>query len=244
MLETAVGPWAALLLLGGLHGMNPGMGWLFAVALGLQEGQGRAVWRALPPLMGGHALAVAAAVAVAGVLGLAIAPVAVRWVVAAALLSMGLLQLFRRRHPRYGGMRVGARDLVIWSFLMASAHGAGLMALPFVPTAPAGADAAGAEYAASSGAGAAALLAGHHDHAGHGARPAATSEGGTREHGAAWLALIATLVHTAGYLLVTGIVAVVVYHRVGLRLLRKTWINLDRIWAGALVATALLVVMT
>jgi hypothetical protein len=71
-----------------------------------------------------------------------------------------------------------------------------------------------------------------------------TSEGGTREHGAAWLALIATLVHTAGYLLVTGIVAVVVYHRVGLRLLRKTWINLDRIWAGALVATALLVVMT
>jgi hypothetical protein len=239
MLETAIGPWAALLLLGGLHGINPGMGWLFAVALGLQEGRGRAVWRALPPLMGGHALAVAVAVAMAGVLGLVIVPGAVRWAVATALLGMGLFHLLRRRHPRYGGMRVGARDLVIWSFLMASAHGAGLMALPFVPTTP-----VAEAHEGPSGAGPAGLLAGHHAHAGHGARPGVTPEGSTREHGAAWLALIATLVHTAGYMLVTGIVAGVVYHRVGLRLLRKTWINLDRIWAGALVATALLVIMT
>jgi hypothetical protein len=230
MLETSVGPWAALLLLGGLHGINPGMGWLFAVALGLQEGNGRAVWRALPPLMGGHALAVAAAVAVAGVIGLVVAPAALRWAVAAALLAMGLFHLLRHRHPRYGGMRVGARDLVIWSFLMASAHGAGLMALPFVPTATR----AEVEQPAA--------FTGHHSHTAHAA--VAPASGPASSPGAGWLALMATLVHTAGYLAVTGAVAGVVYHRLGLRLLRTSWINLNRIWAGALVATALLVVVT
>jgi hypothetical protein len=230
MLETTVGPWAALLLLGGLHGINPGMGWLFAVALGLQEGNGRAVWRALPPLMGGHALAVAAAVAAAGVIGLVVAPAALRWLVAAALLAMGLFQLLRHRHPRYGGMRVGARDLVIWSFLMASAHGAGLMALPFVPTA----ERAQAQEVV--------IFAGHHSHGPHGIAQPGTAQASSP--GSGWLALMATLVHTAGYLAVTGAVAGIVYHRLGLRLLRTSWINLDRIWAGALVATALLVVVT
>ena len=59
-------PWLTLLLLGALHGLNPGMGWLFAVALGFQEREGRAVWRALPPLAAGHALAVGRGPAAAG----------------------------------------------------------------------------------------------------------------------------------------------------------------------------------
>jgi hypothetical protein len=144
MLETMLGPWLGLFLLGGLHGVNPGMGWLFAVALGLQEGSGRAVWRALPPMAVGHALAVAVAIALAALLCLLLAAVELRWLVAAALGGTGLLHLLRRRHPRYGGMRVGARQLVVWSFLMASAHGAGLMAVPFLPAAALDARAPGA----------------------------------------------------------------------------------------------------
>ena len=130
-------PWAALAFLGAIHGLNPGMGWLFAVARGLQERDRRAVWGALLPLAAGHALAIAAAIAVAAVLGLALPADGLRWMVAATLLVFGLLRLRRHRHPRGMGMRVGSGDLTLWSFLMASAHGAGLVALPFVLTATA-----------------------------------------------------------------------------------------------------------
>ncbi|HXV91637.1 MAG TPA: hypothetical protein VD707_09740 [Gemmatimonadales bacterium] len=207
--------WPVLLGLGALHGLNPGMGWLFAVALGLQEGKGRAVWRALPPLAAGHAAAIAAAVAVAGLAGMVVPPGALRWLVAALLLGLGVARLVRGRHPRWGGMRVGSREIAVWSFLMAAAHGAGLMVLPV-------------------------LLEGqapptvHAHHAG----------GATAVAGAAPLGgLAATLVHTAGYLLVCGVVAAVVYRRFGLRWLRRGWVNLDAVWAAALVVTAVVTVV-
>ena len=212
----------ALLALGALHGINPAMGWLFAVALGLQEQARRAVWRALLPLAAGHALAVAAAIAVGLALGRVLAPEDLRWGVAAALCGAGVFHLARHRHPRWGGMRVGMRDLAIWSFLMASAHGAGLMALPFVLGAAAG----GGVHAARAAAG----------HASHAAAVPALA-------GGPLLGLAATAVHTAGYLAVTGIVAVVVYEKLGLRLLGRLWFNVDRVWAGALIATALFTVV-
>ena len=214
-------PWVVLLLLGAAHGVNPGMGWLFAVALGLQEGERRAVWRALLPLAAGHALAVAAAVALATVAGMVLPLAHLRWAVAAALLAMGVFHWNRHRHPRWGGMRVGARDLVVWSFLMATAHGAGLMALPFAL-------------------GAGAVQGPHAAHASHGASAAALADA-VAPASAELVAVLATAVHAAGYLLVTGLLAVIVYERVGLRLLRRAWINLDRLWAAALVATAALV---
>jgi hypothetical protein len=244
MLDTTFASWTALLVLGVLHGVNPGMGWLFAVALGLQEEDGRAVWRSLGPLALGHALAVAVALAVAALVGLVIPLASLRWVVAGALFGMGVLHLRRHRHPRWGGMRVGPRDLVIWSFLMASAHGAGLMALPFVPGAE---PAVGTVHAAPQGTasavpkGAEALVAGqvhvhpptapdrHAAHARH-----SSGDGG-------WLGLLAALVHTAGYLLATGTIAAVVFHRLGLRLLQRAWLNLDAVWAGALIVTAVLI---
>jgi len=58
-----------------------------------------------------------------------------------------------------------------------------------------------------------------------------------------WSGIWATLVHTAGYLLVTGLLAVIVYEKVGVRFLRKAWINLDLIWAGALVVTGVAMVV-
>lgn len=124
--------WGMLLALGAFHGINPGMGWLFAVALGMQEGRRSAVLRALVPLTAGHALAVVVAVGAALAIGVAIPLVWLRWMIAGALVSLGVLRLFRHRHPRWAGMRVSMGGLTVWSFLMATAHGAGLMVVPVV----------------------------------------------------------------------------------------------------------------
>jgi hypothetical protein len=222
--SATVWPWAALALLGAVHGLNPGMGWLFAVARGLQERDRRAVWGALLPLAAGHALAIAAAIAVAAVLGLAVPAGALRWTVGATLLVFGLLRLRRHRHPRGMGMRVGAGDLTLWSFLMASAHGAGLMALPFVLAAT------GSTAAVTS-------------HGAHGAAAAHAAIMAGLSHGAA-AGLLSTVAHTGGYLLVLVLTATLVYERLGLRLLRTAWINLDLVWSVALTGTAVLTVLT
>ena len=192
--ESTSHAWPALLALGALHGLNPGMGWLFAVGLGLQERDRRAVWGALGPLALGHALAIAAAVLLAAALGTVLPLGALRWVVAAVLVGFGARRLVRHHHVRFGGMRMTRRELTAWSFLMASAHGAGLMVLPLVLGAAPG--------------------------------PAA-----------------APLVHTAGYLVVTGVLAVVIYEKVGLRVLRRAWVNLDPVWAAALIATGVATVL-
>jgi hypothetical protein len=140
-------------------------------------------------------------------------------VVAAVLFGLGVAKLVRNRHPRFGGMAVGSRDVAVWSFLMASAHGAGLMVVPFLlrvvrPEATMGAA-----------------------HAGHGAHSVVVA-GVLPSVPAAGLGV--ALVHTAGYLLVTGLMAVVVYEWLGLRLLGKAWFNVDRLWAGALMVTAVI----
>ncbi|HSR51113.1 MAG TPA: hypothetical protein VLV83_09810 [Acidobacteriota bacterium] len=204
--------WPALFLLGAYHGINPGMGWLFAVALGMQERSSRAVWRALPPIALGHGISIAAMVAVAALVQVVISFWWLKVAMAGLLVALGLLRLVRSRHPRFGGMQVGFRDLTIWSFLMASAHGAGLMVLPILYGAPLGEGAPSAS--------------GHHLGMVSGQ-----------------MGLLAVLVHTAGYLIVTGFVAWVVYEKLGLALLRRAWLNLDLLWSLALIATGLLVLL-
>lgn len=208
----------ALLSLGALHGLNPGMGWLFAVALGVQQGDRRAVWRALGPLAIGHALAIAAAVAIALGLGVVLPSAGVRWGAAALLVGLGVWQLRGHRHiagiGRWRvGLRANGRELAVWSFVVATAHGAGLMAAPFAMRA-----------AGASG----------HMHASHSVALASTAS-------VDWPTLWATSVHTAGYLLVTAVLAVVVYERAALHLVRRAWINFDLVWAGALVLTGVAV---
>jgi hypothetical protein len=198
-----------VLLLGAYHGINPGMGWLFAVALGMQEQKGSAVARSLLPIALGHALAIGAVVLAAAFLGMAVPLAAIRYPVAAILAGLGIYCLIRHRHPRWVRMQVGFRDLTVWSFLIASAHGAGLMLLPVLL--------AGSTVEAGESAG--------HHHASVAAGPLA--------------GLLATGLHTLGYLVVTGLVAWVVYRKFGLALLRKTWFNLDLIWAAALVVSGL-----
>jgi hypothetical protein len=123
-------PWLALILLGAYHGLNPAMGWLFAVALGLQEGRREAVLKAFWPIALGHMAAVALVVAAVLALQVAVPLDVLRYLAAGVLIAFGLYKLIRRKHPRWVGMRVGFKDLTLWSFIMASAHGAGLMLVP------------------------------------------------------------------------------------------------------------------
>lgn len=217
---TAPAEWTSIGLLGGLHGVNPAMGWLFAVSLGLQAQSSRAVWSALPPLALGHALAVAVALAGAAMLGVVLPLGSVRWIAAAALLGFGVWHLRSHAHPRWGvgGMCVGPGRLTMWSFLVSSAHGAGLMVLPFVLPGIS-ATASGAAHVHSTTA-----------HAAHMAG-VAMSAGQTT-------ALLATLLHTLSYIVVSGAIAYVVYQHLGLRFLRSAWINMNIIWAVALIVTA------
>jgi len=152
-LATPAWAWLLLLALGAFHGLNPAMGWLFAVALGLQEKTGRAVARAIPPLALGHLVSMGAVVGLVALLRIQIPTQWVRIAVAVVLLGVGLLKLISSRHPRWarwGGMRVGFRDLTIWSFLTASAHGAGLMLLPVVLALPPGEQSHAMHHAAAS----------------------------------------------------------------------------------------------
>jgi hypothetical protein len=107
------------------------MGWLFALALGLQEHRRRAVLAALIPIALGHALSVGLVALLLAAAGLAVAVRGLGLATAVALIAFGLFRLARPfAHPRWVGMRVGFGDLVLWSFLMATAHGAGLMLAP------------------------------------------------------------------------------------------------------------------
>ena len=206
--------WQAMVLLGAYHGINPGMGWLFAVALGMQHGSARGVWRALPPIALGHAASVGVILLTATLAGFVVPLDGLRVIVALMLMTLGLYRLCRHRHPRYGGMQVGFRDLTAWSFLMASAHGAGFMVLPFVMPTPD------------------ALSAASHVHASHAAAAGAT---------VATTGATAVAVHTLAYLAVMAAAAWIVYRRLGLGVLRKAWFNTDWLWAGALVVPGVVV---
>jgi hypothetical protein len=212
-------PWLVLLGLGAFHGINPGMGWLFAVALGLQEQRRSAVWSALPPIAVGHALSVGLVIALVVVIRASISHQVLRWVAAAVLIGFGIYRLARARHPRWVGMRVGFRDLTLWSFLMASAHGAGLMLVPvFLGT-----------------------MHAEETHTGHGAHSAHGADLNLLNH--PWLAAVAVIVHTLGHLVVAGLVAMIVYEKLGVRILRRAWFNFDLAWAVALVVSGLVTVL-
>jgi hypothetical protein len=208
--------WNAVLFLGAYHGINPGMGWLFAVALGMQQGSARGVWRALPPIALGHMASVGAVLLVAGLAQMVVPLPILKIVIACVLVSFGLYRLWRHRHPRFGGMQVGFRDLTVWSFLMASAHGAGLMVLPFVMGM--------SDHVLAAGGG----------HAHHAAAMTAPVP---------WVGAVALSLHTLTYLVVLAFAAWIVYSKLGLALLRTAWFNLDWLWAGALVATGAVVLL-
>jgi hypothetical protein len=202
-------PWAILVLLGAYHGLNPAMGWLFALALGLQEKRRSAVIASLLPIAAGHAAAIGVAILALRAFQQFIPMSVLKWGVAAILFALGAYRMFRASHPRTSGMRVGGKDLLVWSFLMASAHGAGLMLLPVLLSQP--------------------MLGKTHAMMGGGAavpQPLHTS-----------VILLAVLVHTVSMLCVAGILAFLFfesYEKLGLRWLQSAWFNFDLLWAIAL----------
>ncbi len=124
-------PWIAVAALGAYHGIDPSMGWLFAVALGLQERRRATVIWALVPIAIGHLISIAVVVAIIAELRSVIALDWLRPIGAAALVTFGVFRFLRpMAHPRWVAMRVNSVELALWSFLMASAHGAGLMLFP------------------------------------------------------------------------------------------------------------------
>ena len=210
--------WALLAIvgLGAYHGLNPAMGWLFAVALGMQERDRGAVLKALGPIALGHELSL---IVVAGlVLGLGVLAdsAVLRLVAGAALIGFGVFRFVRpRAHPRWTTMRVNRRELTWWSFLMSSAHGAGLMVAPVL--------------------------------IGAGAADAAASEHGleaARDGAPFLLSGLGLTLHVVAMVAVMAAIAVVVYEKVGVNVLRKAWINLDGVWAGAFVVAGLLTLFT
>ena len=217
----AAAPWLTVALLGAFHGINPAMGWLFAVGRGLHTGERRAVFEALPPIALGHFLSIAGVALLAGSVGFLLDARVVRWACAALLLAFGVLLLARKIKHKWFGMQVGFGGLTGWSFLMASAHGAGLMVVPAVLSLPT-----------------VALVC----HVGS-PRVAVASAGVAAAGSALGQGLAAVAVHTLSLLVVAAATAVLVYDRLGLRLLKKAWINLDALWALALIAAAIFVLL-
>jgi hypothetical protein len=230
-------PWLTLFGLGAYHGINPGMGWLFAVALGLQEKSRRAVLAALVPVALGHALSIGVVVGLLWLAQASLPEKALRVGAAVFLLGFGLYRLVRSRHPAWVGMRVNFRDLTLWSFIMASAHGAGLMLVPILLGWFYGNPAqhsASPEYLPPAG------HLGHGgpvEHAGH--LSAHQMESITGPLG--WLAAVG--VHSAGHLLVAALIALLVYEKLGLALLRRAWFNLDLLWVIALLMSGVLILL-
>ena len=199
--------WFAIAGLGVFHGINPAMGWLFAVALGLHRHSRKAVLLAIPPMALGHALSIGIVAALVLTTGMVVDSHLIRIASGALLVAWAVFQVrYGHRHRVRIGMTTGFTGLVLWSFLMASAHGAGLMLIP-------------------------ALI------------PLCGSMAGLSS-GALLVSLAAVGLHTLATLLVTGAIALLVYDWLGVGVLRRGWINFDRLWTIGLAGTGVLLIAT
>ncbi|GHD36833.1 hypothetical protein [Nocardiopsis kunsanensis] len=229
---TAAQLWT-LIALGAFHGLHPGMGWMLAVARGLQEGGRAEVLRSLPMVALGHAGAVAIAAVAITVTGSLSASVLLPVVCGTAIALYGLWMLLGRRHYHWREIRLPLWQVGTWAFLMSSAHGAGLMLFPVM---------------------AGQLTHVHHDHGSHEAHNGDGGAGASAEVGSTtvpegswslWDAtvtgLFATGVHTSAMLGAAGVAALIAYDFFGVPALRWRGVTMDRIWALTLVAGGLFV---
>jgi hypothetical protein len=188
---------------------------LFAVGLGLQRRSRAAVLCSLLPIALGHALSIALIVVAVGMLRAFVDFRMLQVGAAITLIAFGLLR-FLARHRARVGMQVSGGDLLIWSFLMATAHGAGLMLLPVLLQMPIG----------------------------MGVPPHAHMAPATEIGNSAMTGIAAVAVHTGAMLAVAGAIAVSVYEWVGLAFLRRGWINLDWLWAIALIGAGVILLVS
>jgi hypothetical protein len=131
-------PWVSLIGLGAFHGLNPAMGWLFSVGLGLQyKSRTKVLWSLLPIALG-HALSIAVAVAAVVILRERLDVQRLQWAAASMLIAFGVYRLAVRHRPPRASMQADFFDLALWSFLLATGHGAGLMLMPVLLHMPGG----------------------------------------------------------------------------------------------------------
>ena len=205
-MSTATALWGAVVASGIYHGINPGMGWPLAVAAALMDRAPQSLLRALLALATGHLLAMAAMlVPFAALMALADWQREIRIAAAGLVIALGLYLLVNRRHPRILA-RVPPTRLALWSFLAATAHGAGLMLVPIYLGLCRSPDVDAGHAAASQ------LMSGN----------AAT-------------ALLVAAAHTGAMTLTGGLLALAVYRWLGLRFLSRGWLNLDLLWALSLI---------
>jgi len=201
-------PWLILIALGAFHGLNPAMGWFFAAALGLYRKSRRVVLISLIPIALGHALAIGVVVFAVIGLGAAIDAATFRILSGVLLIAWGLYHWFRgHAHHFHIGVTTGMLGLGAWSFLMATAHGAGMMLIPVL------------------------MPMEHAHHAG----PAGAHAGHMMVTGSFGIAALAVLVHSLAMLIVTGAIALLVYQSAGFDVLKRSWLNLDLAWTLALI---------
>ena len=233
--------WAFVLLglLGAYHGLNPAMGWLFAVGLGLQERSRRAVLRSLLPIALGHECSILLIAALVLGLGVVADSTALHVGAGVALMAFGIFRFVKpRAHFRWTKMRVNRRELSWWSFLMSTAHGAGLMVAPVLIGAGAASSAQADQMQMPPGMSMPGMSMGSpvsHDHELAHVHDAALSLPGSA---------LGLLLHVTSMVLVMGVVAVVVYDRVGVRVLRRAWLNTEWLWAGAFVLAGVVTLFT
>jgi len=197
--------WLTIVALGLYHGLNPAMGWPLAVANGMTDRRAASVFATMLPLGGGHFLAIAVALLPFAWLGWYLEwSRAIRIGAGLAVLLFGVYKLVKRRHPRLLA-RIPPTRLAWWSFLMATAHGAGLMLVPFMLglcMAPV---------------------------------PAAMIARATMAQANLGTAMLIAVVHTVTTILAGIGIAWIVYRYLGLRFLQRAWLNLDAVWGASLV---------
>jgi hypothetical protein len=210
-------PLVTLVVLGAYHGLNPAMGWLFAVSRGMQEGSRRGVLRSLLPIAIGHELALIVVAAVVLLAAEVIDPEALHIAAAVVLFSFGIFRFVKpRAHPRWTKMRVNNRELTLWSFLMSSAHGAGLIIAPVL-----------------IGIGSANAASDPEDHV-----PATADVASFAVSG------VGLVLHVAAMIAVMAVIAVVVYEKLGVAVLKKAWLNTDQLWASVFIVAAIITLFT
>lgn len=214
-MNTVTALWWAVIASGIYHGINPGMGWPLAVSAALMDRRHASLFKALAALAAGHLLAMAAIL-----LPFSALLVLVEWQreirIGAALLviALGLYLLIDRRHPRFLA-RVPPARLMLWSFLAAMAHGAGLMLVPIYL-------------------GICDSLNAESDHA----------AAQTLMSGNAGTAVVVSLVHTLAMAVAGGVMALAVHYWLGLRFLSRSWFNLDIFWALSLICVGAIALLT
>jgi hypothetical protein len=203
---TTAGLWLAVVGSGIYHGINPGMGWPLVFSAGLMGRGQRDLLIALGPLAIGHLLAMLGILMPFAVMASLIDWQAeIRIVAGSLVIAMGAYLLIYRRHPRFLS-RIRPTQLALWSFAVATAHGAGLMLVPI--------------YLG--------LCSANELDAGHGAAAVLMSNdlGG---------AIAVSVVHTLTMVITGGLVAWVVFRWVGPQFISRSWFNLDIVWALSLI---------